>query len=92
MIVSIRHKGLLTYYETGNGSKLPAEYLKKIGRIMDQLDAVSSVEDIMQMGTGIHKLTGDLGGYRALKISPNYRLISRFENGGVYDLDYLDYH
>lgn len=59
---------------------------------MDQLDAVSSVEDIMQMGAGIHKLTGDLGGYWALKISPNYRLIFRFENGGVYDLDYLDYH
>lgn len=36
MIQSIRHKGLLQYYTEGNGSKLPAQYLRKINRILDQ--------------------------------------------------------
>lgn len=34
--------------------KLPSQYLRKINRILDQLDALSSVEDILQMGKGIH--------------------------------------
>ena len=61
MIVSFRHKGLQQYYEEGNGSKLPAPYLRKINRIIDQLEAITSISDIQQMGSGIHKLTGRYG-------------------------------
>ena len=92
MIVSIRHKGLLLYYEHGNGSKLPAAYLGKVARIFDQLDAVTSVDDIKQMGSGIHKLTGDLSEFWSVKVSPNFRIIFRFENGDIFDIDYVDYH
>lgn len=92
MIISIQHKGLLLYYEQGNGSKLPAAYLSKIARIFDQLDAIASIEDIKQMGFGIHKLTGDLSDFWSIKVSPNFRIIFRFENGDVFDVDYLDYH
>jgi proteic killer suppression protein len=60
MIESIRHKGLLMYYTEGSGAKLPAGQLTKISRIFDLLDAVTSEEDIKQMGSGVHKLTGNL--------------------------------
>ena len=92
MIQSIRHKGLLQYLTECNGSKLPNQYLRKINRILDQLDAVSSTEDIIAMGSGIHKLTGDLADYWSIKVTPNYRIIFRFENGDVHDIDFLDYH
>jgi proteic killer suppression protein len=92
MIVSIRHKGLLLYYETGNGSKLPTQFLRKINRILDQLDAVSSVDDIQQMGQGIHKLSGDFAEFWSVKVTPNFRIIFRFENGDILDVDYIDYH
>ena len=92
MIVSIRHKGLLAYYETGNSSGLPAIYLRKIVRILDQLDAISSNDDIRQMGSGIHKLTGNLNQFWSIKISPNFRIIFRFEEGDIHDVDYIDYH
>lgn len=92
MILSITHKGLLLYYETGKSSKLPSEYLRKINRILDQLDAVSSVEDILQLGQGIHKLTGSYSEFWSIKVTPNYRIIFRFEGGDVYDVDYIDYH
>jgi len=92
MIVSIRHKALLAYYRDGNGAKLPAAYLRKINRVLDQLDALTCVEDILQLGSGIHKLTGDLGEFWSIKVSPNFRIIFRFEDGDVHDVDYLDYH
>ncbi|MCE7060966.1 type II toxin-antitoxin system RelE/ParE family toxin [Dyadobacter sp. CY343] len=92
MIVSIKHKGLLLYYESGNGSKLPASYLRKIVRIFDQLDAVSTLEDVKQLGSGVHKLSGDLAECWSIKVSPNYRIVFRFQDGDIYDVDYLDYH
>lgn len=92
MIVSIRHKGLLLYYESGNGSKLPAIFLRKINRVLDQLDAISSVDDIQQMGQGVHRLSGDLADFWSIKITPNYRIIFRYENGEIFDVDFIDYH
>ncbi len=92
MIISIRHKGLIIYYQNGDGSKLPFEYLKKINRIFDQLDAVTTVADLLEMGQGIHKLTGEMSEFWSIKISANYRLIFRFEKGDLFDIDYIDYH
>lgn len=92
MITSIRHKGLLQFYETGNSSKLPSQYVRKINRILDQLDAVTSEKDIITLGSGIHRLTGELSDFWSIKVSPNYRIIFRFEAGDIVDVDYLDYH
>lgn len=92
VITSIRHKGLLLFYEKGNGSKLPGEYLNKINRMLDQLDAVTSIRDIQQIGHGIHKLSGNMADFWAIKITPNYRMIFRFEYGEILDLDFIDYH
>lgn len=92
IIKSIRHKGLLLFYETGRGAKLPSQYLRKINRLLDQLDAVSCEEDILALGQGVHKLTGSLKEFWSVKVSPNYRIIFRYEKGDVFDLDYIDYH
>lgn len=92
MIESFRHKGLQQFYEEGNGSKLPAQYLRKINRIFDQLEAVTTVSDIQQMGSGIHKLTGDMAEFWSIKVSANYRITFRFDNGEIHDIDYIDYH
>jgi toxin HigB-1 len=92
MITSINHKGLRLYYEDGNSSKLPSEFLKKIARILTSLDAVSSEEDILALGSGIHKLSGDLSDFWSIKVSVNYRIIFAFSNGDVSEVDYLDYH
>jgi toxin HigB-1 len=92
MILSINHKGLRLYYEEGNGSKLSSEYLRKIARILTSLDAVTSEEDIVALGSGIHKLSGDLSDFWSIKVSENYRIIFKFDNGDVFEVDYLDYH
>ncbi len=92
MITSIAHTGLRLYYEDDNSSKLPSEFLKKIARILTSLDAVSSEEDILAMGSEIYKLSGDLLSFWSVKVSANYRIIFVFNNGDVSDVDYLDYH
>lgn len=92
MIVSIQHKALRKFYEEGDGAKLPAAYLRKINRIFDQLEAVTTIVDIQTMGAGVHKLSGNLADFWALSVTPNYRIIFRFENGDVYDVDFIDYH
>jgi len=92
VIVTISHKSLRLYFEEGNGAKLPHDQLKKIARILSALDAVSSEDDIKALGSGIHKLTGNLGGFWSIKVSANYRIIFRFEDGDVFDVDYTDYH
>ena len=92
MIVTIRHKNLRQYYEDGNGGKLPFDQLSKISRILTALDAVSSENDIMALGSGIHKLTGNLKDFWALKVSANYRITFKFEDVDVFDVDYVDYH
>jgi proteic killer suppression protein len=92
MIESINHKGLRLYYEEGIGSKLPHDQLPKIARILDALDAITSEEDIKALGSGIHKLSGNMKAFWAIKVSANYRIIFRFETGNIRDIDYLDYH
>ncbi len=92
MIVSIRYKGLQRFYEDGDAAKLPAQYRRKIHRILDQLDAVTSLQDSRQMGAGVHKLTGELSEFWAVSLTPNFRLIFRFVEPDVHDVDYVDYH
>jgi len=79
-------------FEKGNGSKLPVEYLAKITLILDALDAFSSENDIKALGGGIHMLTGNYAGFWSIKVSPNYRIVFRYSNGEVFDIDYVDYH
>ncbi|MEO7215736.1 type II toxin-antitoxin system RelE/ParE family toxin [Mucilaginibacter sp.] len=92
MIETIDSKALRLYYEDGNSAKLPREQLSKIARILTALDAVSSEDDIKQLGSGIHKLTGNMKDYWSMKVSANYRIIFRFEDGSIFDVDYIDYH
>lgn len=92
MIKSIANKPLRLFYQKDDGSKLPASQLGKIGLIMGLLDAAVKPEDMDFPGSGLHKLSGELKDYWAVKVNANYRIIFRFEDEGVTDVDYLDYH
>lgn len=92
MIRSFRHKGLRLFYEDENTSKLQSTHLVKIRRILTRLEFAKSVDDIDLPGARLHPLTGQLKGFYALRVSGNWRVIFRFEDGNVYDVDYLDYH
>lgn len=92
MILSYKHKGLELYASKGDRSKLQQSHILKIRLILTRLDAASNPEQLNQPGYGFHALKGDLKGFYAVKVSGNWRIIFRFEDGNAYDVDYIDYH
>ena len=92
MIVSIHHKGLRLLWEKNDSSKLPAQQVNKIRKILTLLDAAAKVDDMKYPGSGFHELRGNLSGFYAVTVTGNWRITFRFENGDAYLLNYLDYH
>jgi toxin HigB-1 len=93
MIESISHKGLRLFWEKDDPSKLPPSQVNKIRRILTVLDAIKSLTPLQQIpGYRLHPLIGNFKGFWSVTITGNCRIIFRFENENVYDVDYLDYH
>jgi toxin HigB-1 len=93
MIVSIFHKGLKRLWEKDDGSKLPAEQIGKIRRVLEALDTAKTLEPLrMIAGYRPHPLSGDMKGYWSITITGNYRIIFEFRGENVYVVDYKDYH
>ena len=93
MIVSLHHKGLRIFYETGNSRGLPAEQAAKIRRILTAIDEANEPEEIgLFPGWRLHPLTGDMQGFWSVTVTRNWRIIFRFEDGDPRDVRYLDTH
>lgn len=94
MIQSFRHKGLRLLWEQNNTSKLPADQISRIERMLEVIDSAQDIpEDFGAFQNwNIHKLSGDLKDYWSVKVSKNYRIIFRFSQQNAYDIDYIDYH
>ncbi|GGH26832.1 plasmid maintenance system killer [Sphingobacterium alkalisoli] len=94
MIKSFKHKGLRLLWEEGKTSKLPAELVSRIERMLEVIDRAAKVPDDFDVfpNWNINKLSGDLKDYWSVKVNKNYRIIFRFDEQHVYDVDYLDYH
>ena len=93
MIVSIAHKGLRLLWEKNDPSKLPAEQVDKIKRILTALN-MAKTADVFHAFPGyrLHQLSGDLKGFWSITVTGNYRIIFEFKNENAYLVDYLDYH
>lgn len=92
MIKSFKSKALKLYFEKSDGRKLPADMLDKINEILTVLDFSENLNDANLPGYRFHPLKADLKGYYAITVRANWRIIFRFDNGHVYDVDFLDYH
>ena len=92
MIQSIKHKGLKRFWEKDDGSKLSSTQLPKIQKILLALNAATTKEDMNVPSYHMHELKGDLKNFYSVRVTGNYRIIYRFEEGHAYDVDYTDYH
>ncbi len=92
MIQSFRHRGLQRLYERGDAYRLNADHLPRLRVILTLLDAATKPADMNFPGSDFHALRGDLQGFYAVRVSGNWRVIFRFDNGYAFDVDYLDYH
>lgn len=92
MIENIRHRGLRRLYETGDRRGVSAELVDRIERVLARLDQASEPAHMDLPGLRLHPLRGDRAGFWSVSISGNWRIVFRFEDGGVHDVDLVDYH
>ena len=92
MIKNFKNKGLEGLFVKGDASKVSQAHLKKLRMILSILDQAKELRDLNFPGGGLHSLKGEYEGFYSLRVSGNWRLVFRFEDGDVLDLNYLDYH
>ena len=93
MIKSIKHRGLKRFWETGNSSRLPPQFVNKIKTLLSVLDSAVNIDRINIRKGKLHQLTGDMKGYWAISVSRNWRIIFTIgEDNHIYDVDFVDYH
>jgi toxin HigB-1 len=92
MIRTIRHRGIKRFFQRNDRSGINAEQLPRIVHVMDTLDVATRPQDLDLPGYRLHPLRGDLKGFWSVRITGNYRIIFRMEDGDIYDIDLVDYH
>ncbi|SFU84788.1 proteic killer suppression protein [Methylobacterium sp. 174MFSha1.1] len=92
MIRSFSHKGLRLFAETGDTRKLSVENTNRVRRILVQLEAATSPEDMNLPGYRFHGLSGSRKGTYAVNASGNYRITFRWDAPDAIDVDLEDYH
>ncbi len=92
MIESFKHKGLKKLYQHGDQKQLDPRFIGRIEDILARLDVADVIQDMNLPGYSLHALKGTLKNQWSVLVSRNWRIIFRFENGSVFDVDLIDYH
>jgi proteic killer suppression protein len=92
MMRTFESKALRKLFEDGDARGVPAGQVNRIENRLATLNASRVADDMNIAGYGFHKLTGDLKGFYAVKVTGNWRIIFRFEDGEALDVDHVDYH
>lgn len=92
MIKSFKHKGLQQLFFHGIKKRVQAKHVGKLEAVLDLLDAADVVSVMNFPGSGLHLLQPKEEQRWAIKISGNWRITFRFQDGDAYEVDYQDYH
>jgi proteic killer suppression protein len=92
VIRSIKHKGLKALYGGKTTRHAAPDHVSRLRDILAVLDHSARPGDLDLPGFGLHPLKGDRRGCWAVKVSGNWRVVFRFEESDVVDVDYVDYH
>jgi toxin HigB-1 len=92
VIKSFAHRGLKRFFEEGVGRGLNPQFLDKIERELNALDAAQDINELNLPGFGLHALTGDRSGEWSMTVTRNWRITFKFIDGHAYDVNYEDYH
>ena len=92
-IKSFKDKGLRRLFEKGDSKGVSAQWADKLRLMLAVIDAARTVEQVgLYPGWRLHPMTRDLKGFWSLTVSPNWRLLFRFEDGDAFDLFLYDPH
>ena len=87
MIQSFRHKGLQRLFVDGERRWLQADMIEKIENILAVLSRARVPSDMNLPGFRLHPLRGQLKGFWSVTVRANWRVIFRFHDGHVWDVD-----
>ena len=79
-------------YERGDPSRVRADQADRIALALADLDDARKPSDLDLPGYRLHRLKGDRNGFWSISISGNWRVVFRFDDGDVYDVELVDYH
>jgi len=75
------------------GRRVPRELWPVIRRKLDQVDAVTQLNDLrIPPGNRLHALSDDLAGYHAIRVNDQYRLVFWLDSHDACDVQCTDYH
>jgi proteic killer suppression protein len=92
MIVTFRHKGLEEFFRTNSKRGIQPAHARKLGMVLDALDAAQMPSDLSLPAFELHELRGDLAGHWSIWVNGNWRVTFRFTGSDVELVDYQDYH
>ncbi|MGL5839919.1 MAG: type II toxin-antitoxin system RelE/ParE family toxin [Sphingorhabdus sp.] len=92
MIRSYRSKALKRFVEQGDASKLSVPNIRRIERIVTELDVATVPEDMNSPGLRFHGLKGKGVGRYAVDASGNWRITFGWDGDDAIDVDLEDYH
>jgi proteic killer suppression protein len=92
MIQTFKNKALEKLLKENITKGIPQELEKKIRIRLEVIDSALIIDDIKLPGYDLHELKGDRKETMSIKVSGNWRITFRFEDGEAYDVDLEDYH
>jgi len=60
--------------------------------ILARLDEADTPQALNLPGYRLHPLKGDLRGFWSVTVRANWRIIFRFQDADVFDVELIDYH
>ena len=90
--MKIIHAGLRRLYERDDARRLNPAHVRRIRRILTDLDVARSPRNLDAPEYRLHPLKGDLRGRWSVRVSSNWRIVFRFEDFEAVDVDLIDYH
>ena len=88
----VRHKGLRALHERNNSARLPPDLVPRLRRILFRLQEATHPDSADAPGFRLHPLKGDRSGHWSVRVTGNWRVVFRFEDGEAVDVDLIDYH
>lgn len=92
MIKTFKHKGLEKFFYQGTTRGIQSKHAERLSNILDLLDAADRIEVMNFPGSRLHKLEPKKEDFWSVRVSGNWRVTFKYEDGDAYAVDYLDYH
>ena len=93
MIRSWRNTATRRFAEEGKASKFRGLDTEAAIELLAALDAATSLGDLSPLkSVGLHKLTGDRRGQRAMTVNGPWRICIEFRKGEAFEVEIVDYH